>query len=457
MLWYLLVSVLTASDCLAASALALSLRQAIDIAQKETHAKTAVSRLEVEIAQQDLEGVYGTFNAPRFKLESSTGLVSAAKGDITTTSDTNDNYGDIGPYLKMDLKVIQPIYSFGKYARAKEAGQSNLAMKEALFRASKDDLTLEVTKAFLGVIAGRNGTEVSKELREKYTQLLKQIEKNLQQPDTKLDDSDLLEARSLHFEIEKQCSSVAANTEQSLLYLKGLLNLDPDTLVTTQAIEPPHINGSSDLIPRLQHYFRRHSPLLKSLHSGIAALEQKAELEKRKRYPDLFVALGSGYGTAPNRDKQENAFITDDYNYQRIGGALGLTWDLNFQASEAKVQKAFIEYRQLATKRELTLRAQDATIAQLYGEAVRNKGLLAAAGKSLKSATTLLRLESDNRDLGLGGDTRGLISAYQQYFKLKGDVISTRYMYLVSLAELANTTGDMNLFLQWVDNGNVQL
>jgi len=456
MVLYLIVPMIPASYCLAASSLDLSLKDAIDIAQQDGHSKIVGSRLEIEIAEQEMNEIYGNFYAPRFGLESYSGVVPEARGDITTTSDTNEDYGHLGPFLKIDLKVIQPIYSFGKYASAKEAGQNNLEMKKALFRESKNNLSLNVVKAFLGVVAGREGTEVSKELRSHYEQLVKQIEKRIQSPDSDLDDSDLLEAKSLHFEIEKQCSTVASNTEQSLLYLKGLLNLEADAQLTTQAIETPSINESADLISQLQKYFREHSPLLQGLHSGMNALKQKAELEKRKRYPDLFVAIGAGYGTAPNRDKQDNAFITDNYNYEKLGGKLGLKWDLNYHVSEAKVQKTLIEHHQLAENMELTLRMKDGAITKLHGEAVRNKCLLAAATTSLKSAASWLRLESDNLDLGLG-DIKRLVKAYKYYFQLKGDVISTRYMYLVSLAELADTTGDTDLFLQWIDNGTVQL
>ena len=446
-----------AYHCLAAlSSTELSLKDAIEIAQQSAHSKTSDSRLEIEAAEQEVKEIFGTFYAPRFDLESYSGLVSEARGDITTTTDTNEDYGSLGPFLKIDLKVIQPIYSFGKYASAKEAGQNNLEMRKAMFRESKDDLTLEVAKAFLGVVAGRAGTEVSNELRKRYEQLVEQVEKHLKTPDSHLDDADLLEARSLHFQIEKQCSAISANTDQSLLYLKGLLDLAPDMPLTTLATNTPDIDKSLDITPQLQKYFREHSPLLKRIRSGMNALQKKAELEKRKRYPDLFLAIGAGYGTAPNRDKQENAFITDDYNYERLGSTLGLKWDFNFHVSEARVAKALIASKQLSEKKELTLRVKDGSIAKLYGDAVRNKDLLAAADKSLKSATSWLRLESDNVDLGLG-DIKRLTKAYQYYFQLKGDVISTRYMYLLSLAELANTTGDMNLLLQWIDNGTVQI
>jgi Outer membrane efflux protein len=145
--------------CLADSSVELHLRDAIEAAARQAHSKAAGSRLEVAIAEQENQEIFGTFYAPRFELTSYGGLVPGAKGDLMT-EDSNVNE-DLGPFFKIDLKAVQPLYSFGKYASAKGAGEKNLEMKQALAKEAKNDLDLEVAKVFFGVVAGRDGTEVS--------------------------------------------------------------------------------------------------------------------------------------------------------------------------------------------------------------------------------------------------------------------------------------------------------
>lgn len=423
---------------------------------KGDDARVAQRKLEIETAEQEVTEIFGTFYSPRFTLESYTGVVPDAKGDITDTTDTNDEYNDLGPFLRVDLKVIQPLYSFGKYASAKQAGASNLVMRRAMLQDEENDITLETAKTFLGVVAGRDGLEVGKELQERYRSLLTELEKRVGTADSEFDDSDLLEARSLQYEIDKQVAGVASDTAQAELYLKGLLNLERDAAIAVHKVEEPVFADNGQLVAQLQKHFREQSHRLKGVDAGMDALRQKAELERKKQYPDLFLALGAGYGTAPGRDKQDNAFVKDDYNYERLGGMLGLKWEMNYHVDSAKREKASIEYRQLAEKRRLLLQVTDGNIEKLCGEAARQQQLWHAADDSYKAARNWLRLEKENLDIG-AGDMRGLIRAHQRYFQLKGEVISTRHRYLVTLAELANAAGSTNLLLNWLENGKVEV
>lgn len=432
----------------------LSLEDAIAKAEQNIHSKFASSILDEKIAEEETKEISSAFCAPRIEMSSYGGVIPDAEGGIT--SENTNGYDNSGPFFKVDFKVIQPLYSFGKYDSARGAGQHNLEMKKALAQEARNDLQLEVVKAYFGVVAGQDSSLLSDELRDNYTQLVKKIERLLADPGAELDDADLLEAKTLHFEIEKQCADIAANTEQSLLYLKGLLDLEADARLSAVATGIPEIVEAQGIIGQMQGHLHDHSPLLHGLQAGMDAMTEKIQLERRKRYPDLFFALGAGYGTAPDRDKLDNAYVHDEYNYERVGGALGLKWDFNYGVSKAKIEKNLLEYQQLVKKGQLAVQQKEGAIAKLSGEAVRKHKLYEAAGKSLKSATAWVRLESDNMDVGLGNIKR-FVKAYQYYYQLKGEVIATKAQYLVTLAELAHAAGDTNLLLNWLEYGKVTL
>jgi len=415
-----------------------------------------IERLEITSAEEEINEIFGTFLSPKFELVSYGGLISDARGDYTTTSDSIEDYSHLGPFTKIDLTVIQPFYSFGKYGTAMNAGKNNLEMKTSMLRETSDNLGFEVTKAYLGIIAGLDGSQTGNELLERYEELLERIDELQQEPDSDIDASYLLEAKALFFDIKSQASKPTINKDQAQLYLAGLLNLEQGVTVVTSEIETPELNPVTDLVPSLNDFFHKHSPVIQSLDSGLKALKEKAALEKKKSYPDLFVAIGAGYGVAPGRDKQTNPFIADDYNYKKIGAVLGLKWNFNYHVNNAKERKAFISYQKIVQKKKLLLLQREGMIKKFHNEALRNQNLLHAATKSLKSAKTWLRLESENLDLGIG-DVKRLVKAYQAYYQLKGNEIETRYHYLLSLAQLAKTTGDLDLFLLWIQNDKVQL
>ncbi len=433
--------------------LALDLAAAMAMARRQSPA-VSESRIAIIEARKEIKEIFGLFHSPQFELISYGGLVSDARGDITDTPDSNEDYGHMGPFFKADITAVQPIYSFGKYDSALGAGKKNVAMKKAVFRESINILEFEVTKAFLGVAAGCEGAKTGRELVQHYRELLDRLEKMVEEQDGEIDAGHLLEAKTMLFEVEKQASAPEVDREKAMLQLRGLLGRELDSVIKVIPVEVPQFDLNRNALPFFLDFSRLHSPLLQSYDFGLEALKQKAALEKKMKYPDLFVAMGVGYGIAPNREKQTNAFINDDYNYKKLGGVLGLKWDFNYHINSSKEEKSLLEYRKLAAKKKLAMLKLEGGLRKAYSETENHRKLLLAVGKSIKSARTWLRLENENFDMGIG-DVKRLVKAYQAYYKLKGSEIETRYHYLLSLAELAKGAGDMDLFLLWIQNGKV--
>lgn len=432
----------------------LSLAEAVAMAQKN-NPLTEIGRLEVDLALEKSAEITGKFLSPRLQLESFSGLVSEARGDVTDSPDTNDEYNDLGPFFKVDLKLIQPLYTFGKYSSATEAGRFSVMVQEAMLEEAHNELAFSVTRAYLALVAGRDGHEVGRKLTEHYDALLKRIAKMLENNEPEITDSHLLETRSMLFEITRQAGRGMSDRNQAALILKGLLGLAPKTEIAAASPAIPSFQGSPEFLARGLEYGRTHSRQLRMIEFGLSALEKKAELESNMKFPDLFLAAGAGYGTAPNRDKQTNPFISDDYNYEKIGAVLGLKWDYNYQTRTAVEKQSVLDYLKLAEKKKLAVLQLDGEIRKSYLAAERQWHLLRAAGESLQAAKQWIRLESDNLEMGIG-DVKRLIGAYKQYFLLQADEIETRYNYLVNLAQLAKTLGNTKLYLQWETNGEVR-
>ena len=437
------------------TSLSLTISQVITLVKKN-NPLVELGRLEVETARQKSAEIAGKFLSPQMTLESTGGLVPAAEGDVTYSPDSNDGYNDLGPFARIDLKITQPLYTFGKYSAATGASQLNLEMQEALQQEAIDELTFTATKAFLGMIAGRESAEVGKNLQEHYTKLLRQIEKMLQDNDPEINDSHLLEIRAMSFEITKQSSRGRIDKEQAALLLKGLLNLTQNTVIHAVSPKIPDFQEPVTFLPKCLAYASSHSRQLKSLDAGIRALHLKAELEENMKYPDIFLLAGAGYGSASNRDEQDNPFVSDEYNYDYAGAVLGMKWDFNYQVNTAKKNQACIDWQKLQEKRKLAALQLDGEIRDSFLQAERQWNLFKAAKESLQAAQAWIRLEGDNLDMGLG-DVKRLVSAYRQYFQLKADEIETRYLYLLALARLAKTMGNIDLYLQWEKNAQVQI
>jgi outer membrane protein TolC len=81
---------------------------------------------------------------------------------------------------------------------------------------------------------------------------------------------------------------------------------------------------------------------------------------------------------------------------------------------------------------------------------------LKAARESLKASKSWLRLSLENWDMGIGEVDR-LLDAYEAYYRMKGVEIEMELEYNLSLARVAKALGDLDLYLDWVKSGTVEL
>ncbi len=433
--------------------LRLTLRKVIELAAQNNPLRIS-SRLDIENAHLFVDGIRVRYAFPRIDLESYAGLVNDARGDATYSPDEVNDYSHMGPFYKVDIRAVQPLFTFGKFTAAMNASRHRVQVKEEMDRRVKDRLACDVAKAYWAVLASREAVALGEKVESLYEQLLKKAREYLARGESGVDDSHLLEIKALHFGIQSAYFASINRRDMSMVFLRHLINLDPETTISigNRKIPSPAIN-TQQLSNLLERAMKIH-PDLKAVNAGLQALDQKATLAYRKAFPDLFVAAGGGIGRAPGRDRQTNPFIVDTYNYDKIGAVLGVKWDLNFFDKRVEYQKARIEYQKLLQKKRLAGMRIDADIRECFARAQKYHRLISAARSSLKAAKSWVRLENDNFQLAIG-DAKRLVDAYKAYYQLAGEQIENRYNYVAALAELARAAGDMSLYLDWIERGVV--
>ena len=65
-----------------------------------------------------------------------------------------------------------------------------------------------------------------------------------------------------------------------------------------------------------------------------------------------------------------------------------------------------------------------------------------------------MQLEIDNWDVGLG-DARQLIKTYKSFYTLSAEHAKISSAYFSALAELAYTSGNTHILLDWIKDGKV--
>ncbi len=433
-----------------ASPLVLDLDKAVEIAS----ARSPVERLthwQVEKATHQVERARASGFLPRTDLSLIAGLIPGVDG---RTWDAEKDGGDLGPYYQLRLTCVQPIYTFGKATAGLSAARGAVEMERAKGDAMFQFLTLEVIKAYWGLLAAERGAAVVREGTDAYAELLTEMEQRLEKENSLVDDSDLLEARTERFEIQSAQLEADEAKGLALALLKSLLNTESEMRVADVAA-PRFAIGPEDVL-RLVSAAESNRPDLKAMAAGVRALDSKAEFVARGRCPDVFLVAGVSHALAGHRDTLDNAWVTDEYNHTDFGAALGMKWDLGAFRQRAEARGARAEYSVAEAQHAAMLLKVRLEVRQAYEATRKCYGLLEAARESLRTARAWVHMAGDNWELGLG-EVRPMIRAFEKYYRRRGTVIQAEYNYNVAAASLAHAIGDVRIYLGWVKGGQIAL
>jgi outer membrane protein TolC len=434
-----------------AEELKLTLSSALEMAVDKSHFVRSAD-LEVDKAGVAVKRARAERYVPEAELLVETGVVPAARGTVLDSPDQDSDLDHLGAFYKVNLEIVQPLYTFGRLKNLENLARGGLGAAEANRELALQELSLLVIETYWSLSTSREAVSIAEELRESFQTLIGEVEKRLEDEDSEVDDGDLLEVKSSTYRIEKIYLDARENTRKSLMALRILLGADEEKNLVTGGEESPTLEVEMDAFDRVLAEEGVGDQQLDVLEAAAAALNRKIELTRSERYPLIFLAAGAGVADAPNRDDQTNPFVVDDFNYARIGAGIGMKWGPNIYKRNLEVEELEKEHQALLEKTEALRQKLTLTASSRFGEAAKNRALLDAARESLRASKSWLRLSVENWELGIG-EVKRLLDAYEAYYKMKGIEVAMELEYNLSLARVASSLGDVNLYLKWVKEG----
>ncbi|MBN1224804.1 MAG: TolC family protein, partial [Candidatus Aminicenantes bacterium] len=342
--------------------------------------------------------------------------------------------------------------TFGRVSSVVDAARHQYNFQKSQKDLTQSDLIFQVVTSYWGLSAAEKTEALAVSSLESFEQLLSEIRVRLQDKNSEVDDSDLLEAETYRIDIEKIRQESIQQKELATKVFNVLLDYDLDTAVSATAVASPEFFFGENEQDRFLSIASERRPEIQGLQSAISAVRAKLNLAKSQRMPVFFIAAGLSYAHAGNRDDQTNPFVVDNFNYRNIGFQFGLKWNPNIFLHNAEIQKTQAQHQAVIEKMRLLKAKIGLEVSQAFIDARKNDALLKAAKDSLKAAKTWLRIGMDNWEMGLG-DSYRLLRAYQAYYRLRGEEIKREYEFNVSLAKLSYVLGNMDFYLKWIRDG----
>jgi outer membrane protein TolC len=377
---------------------------------------------------------------PRMNYLQIAGLIPEAKGTATYSPSTrSDLLAGLGPFTRLEIRINQPLYTFGKLKAHIEAAEKGLEAKEASLARFKGDLITTLKELYYMILLNEDLHRLVESTEKEMGKAVDKAEEILEEDEGELTQHDILKLRygynraaGKRLEIEKG---------QRLVHsaLRSLLYFEPgeDFQLTEKRLKP--VKVALEGLETYQKIAANRRPEWKQLKAGIAAKEAELLAERKQYYPDIFVFGLLEYATAPNRDRQENPFVLEEFNFFWGGAYLGWRMALDFgmpkKVAQKKAQLHALQHQMREATTGMLLEVERA-----YQEVVEKQESLKFARKARKNGRALSALSAANFYMGLG-EAKEVFEAFQMYTEGAAEYYMAIKDFNMAVAELARVTG----------------
>lgn len=343
-----------------------------------------------------------------------------------------------GVLLRVDARIVQPVFTFGKLNTARDLARVGVELSRAAADAARAELALNVVRAYYGLKTVRAALETVKDGQEQIKKWVKQIDADLEKGKAGYSETDLARLKVAEAQVDLAVIDMQRTQRSTLAALRYLVQ-DPEADIDDEDLRPSGVEEQP--LSRYLDAALAGRPELRTLE----ATGRGAELWKKMRIadlmPDLAVVGTVNYGLATGIKDQEitNAFI-NRFNYLGFSLGLFLRQPLDIGPRIARLRKAQADVAQFQARRKELLGGGALEIERVFNDMQEARGRLQAAEAAERRARGWLQGVKQAIDVGTA-ESRDMIDALRTYFEQHLLVLRTINDLNVQSATLRRVSG----------------
>jgi outer membrane protein TolC len=403
---------------------------------------TAHARLAVR--ESELQRAKAARFVPEAGVTGSLAPVLGAEGKLggTLPDEHVVKTDDLGPSTRVQLGFVQPLWTAGKITAGINAATAGVAAQAASSNRTTSEVVEQTKILYYSVLLARVVHGVLGETHDALEKAFGTARKRRDEGDAGITELDILNLRVAAAEAAKEMPRLEASEESALEALKRLMGYAPDSPVDLKDSRLEPERGELPPLAQYEAELYAKNPQWQEVNAGVAAKEEEVKRVRAEYYPQVFLKGGFEYGYAPNRRRQTNPFVYDNFNYLRgPGGALAVGWKLSFHVTAAEVATKRAELLTVQSERRS---AQTGLLVQLrsaYRKAVESHQQVQDLGEGRKAGRAILTFAVANFDLGVG-EPEEILQGLGLYGRVSSDYYEVVRNYNLALAELARIMGE---------------
>jgi outer membrane protein, multidrug efflux system len=427
----------------------LQTAQALAFARSD---EVGIKRSELAAAEADKAVAFAIKFLPEFYANIPLGVVPGARlktqpdgtkdrNDITAIeSGSNRGITDLGPFIRVEVNALQPLWTWGKLQAASDAAAAGAQARHYLVDDTANAIRTRVLQLVMGIRLTTRLLAIGADVQSALRQADERVQKSLKANDGEITPEDRYRIEIFRSQLTQRIADGERALRIARVGLAATLALEPDQL---QLRDDPLPDTAQIKAPDLAAALadsERQRPDLKALDNGIVAKEADVKASRADLFPQLGIVGQFAWSRAPGRDTITNPYVGDYTNALTIGAFLGIRQNLSFWTVITQTNKKEAELATLRKQRVGAVRAihveVETAVAELNAAITKRE----AAAKAVAAGRSWFRSATLNFGVGVA-DARDLIDAYRGYAEAQyGDAQAT-FDLLAAQARLAQVTG----------------
>lgn len=432
------------------AAIKVNLQQAIDMAlaadprieEKQAFVKKAEALL------QEAEGKGGL----RYSVDTFLAITTGVDGGFYTNGDTScsgnclprDDAYDLDDgfsfWTTFTFSIIKPLTTFGQLENFQLAARNNILIKQEDVTLQKEEVKLQVVRAYYGFLAARDSRYLLEDTLERLQGALDLVNGWLEKGNgkVKLADQYALEAGiGLANRFLADASGVENIALEGLKLLTGIDAGEPLELEDSRLPVLPLPNKTLDEWIQLALENRAE---FKQVEAGLAARRALVEAKRAAQKPIVYAGLAGSAAFSPERDRLDNPHIYDPFNHAALSPLIGLRWQWEADAQPAQVAQEQAELDALLHKASFARKGIPFEVTEQYHLVKSKYDALMAMKQSAQSARRWMISVYTDFEAGLE-EAEHILTAMQVYVLAYADYVKIVNEYNNHVSKLNMVSG----------------
>ena len=353
---------------------------------------------------------------------------TSCSADCEPRDDGYDLDDGLSLWSGMTFSIVKPLATFGRLEHYQEAARQNIAVQQQSVSLQRDEVALQVVRAYYGYLTARDSRLLLEDTRERLEAALSLVNDWLDEGSGNASQSDRYALEAGIGLIDNFLAEAGALENIAMAGLKLLTGRDDEMLeLADRRLAPVELPAESE-----QQWIElaiANRPEFRQVEAGLAARRALVQAKRAEEKPVVFAGVAGSLAYSPDRDRLDNPHVYDPFNHVAASPLLGLRWSWEQGAQPARVQQAQAELDALVHRATFAREGIPFQVREQFQTMHAKHRSIAALRESSRAAR------------------RWMIAAYSDFeagLEEADKVITALQVYVTAYAQYLSTVNDFN-------------